>query len=56
MDDDVCHDRQCWASLAGDFVSDALSGGRMDATTWPVQPNQALDVWFNKSTDPDIGT
>ena len=56
MDDDVCHDRRCWASLDGHFVGDALSGGRMDATTWPVQPNQALDVWFNKSTDPEIGT
>jgi hypothetical protein len=21
-----------------------------------VQPGQAIDVWFNKSTDPDIGT
>ena len=31
-------------------------GGRVDATTWPVQPGQAIDVWFNKSSDPDIGT
>ena len=55
MDDDVCHDRRCWASLDGHFTGDILEGGRVDATTWPVQPNQALDVWFNKSTDPDIG-
>ena len=56
MDDDVCHDRRCWASVNGHFTGDVLEGGRMDATTWPVQPNQALDVWFNKSTDPEIGT
>eukprot|EP01046_Picozoa_sp_COSAG06_P002458 COSAG06_NODE_87_length_24962_cov_107.553795_25_plen_207_part_00 len=56
MDRDVCHDQQCWASLNGDYVSDVLEGGRVDATTWPVQPGQAIDVWFNKSTDPDIGT
>ena len=56
MDDDVCHDRRCWASLAGEYVGDVLEGGRVDATTWPVQPGQAIDVWFNKSTDPGIGT
>ena len=52
MDDDVCHDRQCWASVNGHFTGDVLEGGRVDATTWPVQPGQAIDVWFNKSTDP----
>ena len=56
MDGDVCHDRRCWASLSGQFTGDVLEGGRVDATTWPVQPGQAIDVWFNKSTDPDIGT
>ena len=56
MDDDVCHDRRCWASVNGHFTGDVLEGGRVDATTWPVQPGQAIDVWFNKSTDPDIGT
>ena len=56
MDDDVCHDRRCWASVNGHFTGDVLEGGRVDATTWPVQPQQAIDVWFNKSTDPDIGT
>ena len=56
MDDDVCHDGRCWASVNGEYVGDVLEGGRVDATTWPVQPGQAIDVWFNKSTDPDIGT
>ena len=56
MDRDVCHDRECWASVNGEYISDVLEGGRVDATTWPVQPGQALDVWFNKSTDPGIGT
>ena len=37
------------------ITGDVLEGGRVDATTWPVQPGQAIDVWFNKSTDPDIG-
>eukprot|EP01043_Picozoa_sp_COSAG02_P019516 COSAG02_NODE_943_length_15741_cov_31.861974_2_plen_72_part_00 len=50
MDDDVCHDRRCWASVNGHFTGDVLEGGRVDATTWPVQPGQAIDVWFNKRT------
>ena len=32
MDDDVCHDRQCWASVNGEYVGDVLEGGRVDAT------------------------
>ena len=47
MDDDVCHDRRCWASLSGHFTGDVLEGGRVDATTWPVQPQQAIDIYFD---------
>ena len=56
MDDDVCYDRRCWATVNGHFTGDVLEGGRVDATTWPVQSGQAIDVWFNKSTDPAVGT
>ena len=47
MDDDVCHDRRCWASVNGHFTGDVLEGGRVDATTWPVQPQQAIDIYFD---------
>ena len=40
-------DRRCWASLDGHFTGDVLEGGRVDATTWPVQPQQAIDIYFD---------
>ena len=30
-------------------------GGLAAATTWPLRSNQALDVFFDKSTDPAVG-
>ena len=50
MDDDVCHDRQCWATLNGEFV-DEMRGGLAAPTSYPARRGQAIDLWFDRDRE-----